>query len=134
MAMTKDEFKKKFGISDKAILLDDFETFSKGIIGVSTDHNHVIYDYDLLTSTLAQSYMDTDIEAGKTVRDFEEYEETATEYLDYNTLGAINGMPEEYRPIMVMPTDYEEAGEVYREEEFDADDISYAKALMQAAA
>lgn len=39
--MTKEEFIEMYSVEDGTILLEDWETYSKGIIGVTEDRKHI---------------------------------------------------------------------------------------------
>lgn len=72
-----------------AVFLEPRETFDKGIIGVTPDLYHVIYDYDRLIQAF--------IEEGAT-------EEEAIDNLEYNTLRSIPYMGEG-KPEIIFSVD-----------------------------
>ena len=129
--MTREEFNKKFNVDERALILEPYDLFSEGIIGVTTDRKRIIYDFDLLAQAIKKDLMENDKEE-------EEAETEAIDFLCYNTIGTIVGMPEEFRPIMIYPDDYqaeeEEEQERYEEELEKEENLSYGMALAQAAA
>lgn len=87
--MTRDELKEIYTLEDEAVFLNPAETFDKGIIGVSADSLHIIYDYEKLVESF--------VEKGST-------EEEAREDLDFNTLRSIPYMGAGY-PIVMFPAE-----------------------------
>lgn len=103
-SMTKEDFIRKAELNDGTILLEDWETFSKGITGVTSDRNHVIYSYDKLADALRELY----IKDGSAEDEFDA-EYMAVDWLEYNTIRSLPYMPEEFRPIIQYDIDVVDA-------------------------
>lgn len=43
--MTKEQIIEAYGIEEPVLFFEPEEVFNKGILGVSEDHNHIIYGY-----------------------------------------------------------------------------------------
>ena len=97
--MTKDDFINEYLLEDGTVILEDWDTFHKGIIGVTDDHCHIIYGYNKLTEALADSYMQTES------INQEEAMLMAIDWIEYNTIRAIPYMDKEYRPIIAIEVD-----------------------------
>lgn len=95
-----EDFIKKTRLNDGAVLLEDWDTFSKGIVGVTPDRNHVMYSYEKLSEALKDLYMKSDV-----ALDEEEAESMAWEWLDYNTIPVVDQLPIEFRPVIVYETE-----------------------------
>ena len=94
--MTKQEFIDAYGIEDGTIFLEDWETYSKGIIGISHDHQHVIYSHNKLVDAVAEYLLKkNDIPEDEAVNQ-------AIEWIDYNTIRALPYMNEEFRPEIIF--------------------------------
>lgn len=98
--MTRQEFIDNYELEDDVVILEDWESFSGGIIGITEDHCHIIYGYYHLVDSLASSYM-------KYEKDLTEEEAItmAMEWIDYNTIRSLPYIDSEYRPIICMETE-----------------------------
>lgn len=85
--MTREEFIAENGVSESALLLEPWEDFSKGILGVSDDGNHVIYGYNKLVEALTDCDSDKD-------------EQAAVDWIEYNTIRSLMYVSADYRPII----------------------------------
>ena len=104
--MDKEKFMSQ--LAEGTIVFEDWDTFSKGIVGVTPDRCHVIYDYDKLAEALKDSFLpDSEGEDDAYV--------SAIEWLEYNTLRTLPYLPSSSRPIVLMN---EEEAEDYKFEEF----------------
>lgn len=95
--MTKEEFIEMTGLDEEAIIFEDWDVFSKGIIGVNEEVTRVVYGYDKLVNALAEDYMKQD---SNLLQD--DAITMAIEWLDYNTLRSLPYIEEEHRPIIVF--------------------------------
>lgn len=86
--MTKEELQKACALERVTVFLEPAYIFDKGIIGITPDCFHVIYDYEKL------------VEAFITEEGCSESE--AREWLDYNTIPCLP-MLGEGQPIMMFP-------------------------------
>ena len=86
-------------IEDDTIILEPQEEFNGGIIGVTEDKCHLIYSYDKLVESLAESYKKE--AEGKTEELDEDFLSQAAEWIDFNTLPSINYWDPEHRPIII---------------------------------
>ena len=94
--MTRDEFIETAGLEDGTIILEPWEEFSGGIVGVTEDRCHVVYDYDRMVMSLAAAW------AGEAEdRDEEQLLADAQDWVDYNTLGYMPNWDAEHRPIII---------------------------------
>lgn len=87
--MTKEEFISDFNLEDETILLEPWEEFSGGIIGVSDNNHQVIYGYDKLVKSLMRAW---DLKE-------DEYQD-AIDWIEVNTLPTLPYLPSEFRPII----------------------------------
>lgn len=87
--MTKAEFEEYNDIEPGTIILEPWETFSKGIVDCTVDKCHVIYSYE----KLAEAMREEDGELGM---------EFIYDELNYNTLGNLENMDAEQRPIIML--------------------------------
>ena len=94
--MTKEEFIAETNVDENAIILEDWEVFSKGIIGVDEGGTRIVYGYYKLADALSKDYMEQDENLTQ-----EDAMTMAFEWLDYNTLRSLAYLPAEYRPIIV---------------------------------
>lgn len=78
-------------VEDEAVVLDPREIFNKAVVVVSVDGRHLIYDYELAAEALQNANSEGD------AFDLQE----AIEYLEFNTLRALEYVPTEFRPIVV---------------------------------
>lgn len=78
-------------VEDEAVVLEPREIFNKAVVGVSVDGCHLIYDYDLAAEAL--------INANDEDGTFELQD--AIDYLEYNTLRALEYIAAEFRPVMI---------------------------------
>ena len=119
--MDKQTFIKNNGVKEGAVILEDWDTYSQGITGV-TDDGRVIYDYNMLAVALANSFADDNLDS-MTEEEAEEFMTEAYEWLDFNTLGTLYGLPEDIRPVIT--------GVGYGDDEDDDDDdICLERVLM----
>ena len=112
--MTKEEFIENYSLEDGTIILEDWDSFKGGIIGVTEDHKHIVYSYEKLAESLAAAY-EKDYKEGKypvkfdegLTEDemFQEFYQDAIDWIEFNTLGYLPNMNEEYRPIIIFETE-----------------------------
>ena len=97
--MTKESFLAHHNVKDNAIVLEDWNVFSKGIVGV-TDDGRIVYNYDLTAIALAENFAGVPLETldQDTRNDFMDQ---AYEWLDYNTFGMIDTLSEDVKPVFV---------------------------------
>ena len=90
-------------IDEETIILEPQDVFNEGIIGVSEDKNHLIYSYQKLTDSLAESYEKEFYENNKEPNEDEipDFVQDACEWLDYNTIRALPYMDSEHCPIIM---------------------------------
>lgn len=97
--MTKEELQEyldAFSADDNIIILEPQEEFNSGIVGITIDGCHLIYDYKKLVIGLAEKYHDEDSEEG-----FDECILSASEWVEFNTIRSLPYMNSEYRPIII---------------------------------
>lgn len=92
---SREEFIENNSLEDETVILEEWDVFKKGIIGISSDGCHIIYSYDELVVALADSYRD-DAESD------EDAEQMAIDWLEYNTLRSLDYIGPGYRPIICM--------------------------------
>jgi len=107
--MDKEEFLQKAQLQDGAVLLEDWDDFSGGIVGVTPDRCHVVYGYSELVASLTLAYirgfLNNPSLFNECLNDHgtfttEDAAQMAVEWIDYNTLGALCNVPESSRPII----------------------------------
>ena len=102
--ITPDELINEYGLNAEAVdnggLFEPQEEFNPGIIGISSDYNHVIYSYEKLAENLSESYRNQAIKNGSFDEDTDYYSE-ACEWLDVNTIPSLDYKDKEYVPIVV---------------------------------
>lgn len=86
--MTREELKEACALERVTVFLEPANIFDKGIIGITPDCFHVIYDYEKLVEAFITEEGYTD--------------EEAREWLDYNTIPCLP-MLGEGQPIMMFP-------------------------------
>lgn len=87
--MTKAEFLNAYSINDNTIVLEPWEEYEKGIIGITEDRKRIIYGYLKLIDSLLTAW---DMP--------EEDSQEAIDWIEYNTIRSLPYLPEEYRPII----------------------------------
>lgn len=97
--MDKQDFIDYYQLEDDTIILEDWDTFSKGIVGVSEDHCHIIYGYNKLVDALSESYKN------ENQTDEEDLITMAIEWIEYNTLRSIPYMDQGHCPIIMYELD-----------------------------
>lgn len=99
--MNEDELKEKlreWNVEDEIIILEPQKDFNKGIIGVTEDKCHLVYDFQKLVAGMAgENFMNKSNDE----RTFEDFLEEASEWVDYNTIRSLPYMNEKYRPIII---------------------------------
>lgn len=95
--MTKDEFVEINDIEDGTVILEDWDTFKRGVVGISEDRRHIIYGYDALVKALSDSYKKTEPDLSD-----EELNTMAIDWIEYNTIRSIPYMPTGYEPIIIV--------------------------------
>ena len=83
-------------LDEEAVVFEDWDVFSKGIIGVNEDATRVVYGYNKLVNALKEDYMQQDESLSEA-----DAELMAVEWMDYNTLRSLPYIEEEHRPIIV---------------------------------
>jgi len=86
--MTREELKEACALERVTAFLEPANIFDKGIIGITPDCFHIIYDYEKIVDSFINTAHWT--------------EEEAREWLDYNTIPCLQLMGEGY-PIMMFP-------------------------------
>lgn len=95
--MTKEEFIEINSLEDGTVILEDWDTFKGGIVGVSEDRCHIIYSYDALVKSLSESYKKDEPDLTE-----EELNTMAIDWIEYNTIRSIPYMPKGYEPIIMI--------------------------------
>ena len=54
--MTREEFIEMYQLEDDCIILEPWEDFKDGIVGVTEDRTQIIYSYQGMVESLARSY------------------------------------------------------------------------------
>jgi len=80
---------------NECIIFED-PSFDNSIIGVSDDGKHVIYDYEKMVKEFVNDNNISD-DDGEGVME-------AVDFIDYNTIRALNYMSDDNKPIVVMDT------------------------------
>ena len=96
--MTKQEFMEKYSLDPETILIgadEEWEIYKNAIVGVTEDKCHVVYSYDKIVESLADSFMKESYDENR------DYATEAMEWIDYNTIRSIPYLPENYRPIII---------------------------------
>lgn len=96
--MTKEEFVEKYSLDSETILIEsdgEWEIYKNAIVGVTEDKCHVVYSYDKMVESLADSYMEDSYDENR------DYATEAIEWIDHNTIRSILYLPENYRPIII---------------------------------
>lgn len=93
--MDREEFISINNIEDGTIILEPFDIFKKGIVGVNEERNKIIYSYQGLVQALAESYEKewNENEENKLYEKPDFYFD-ACEWLDCNTLRSLPYMGE----------------------------------------
>ena len=50
--MTREDFIKNYDLEDETIILEPWEDFSGGIVGITEDHKQIIYSYQGMIESL----------------------------------------------------------------------------------
>lgn len=107
--MTKEEFIETYRLEDDCIILEPWEDFKGGIMGVTEDRNHVVYSYQAMIESLARSYekeyWDNHKDEMYDESRFSDFLDEAVEWIDYNTLRSLPYLDTNYRPIIMIDTD-----------------------------
>lgn len=100
--MTRDEFIDYWNLEDDTIILEPWDDFKNGIIGVTDDKCHIVYGYNKLTEWLSNEY-EKEWNEKEHLEDEEkpDFLLDAIEFIDYNTCKAIPHMNVEFRPIII---------------------------------
>lgn len=109
--MTREEFVETYQLEDDCIILEPWEDFKGGIIGVTEDRTQIIYSYQEMVESLARSYEKEYWEEHKDEtydeNRFSEFLDEAVQWIDYNTLRDLPYRDANYRPIIMIETDLE---------------------------
>ena len=112
--MTREEFIENYSLEDETVILEDWDTFKSGIIGITEDHKHIVYSYEKLAEGLALAYQKdykegkypVKLEEGLSEDEmFQEFYQDAIDWIEVNTLGGIEYCDSEYKPIIIFETD-----------------------------
>ena len=120
MSLSKEEFIVQNKLASGCIILEPWEDFSPAIETV-LEGKRIVYDYDKLVESLAESYR----RSAKIPEDPDyDYETQAIEWIDYNTVRSLPYWQEEFRPIIVCISK-EELNEFFEQfySEFDKNKI-----------
>ena len=109
--MTREEFIEIYQLEDECMILEPWEDFKGGIVGVTEDRTQIIYSYQGMVESLARSYekeywdkhKDETYDADR----FSEFLDEAVQWIDYNTLRDLPYRDVNYRPIIMIETDLE---------------------------
>jgi len=97
MSLSKEEFVSQNKLADECIILEPWEDFSPAIETVLSG-KRIVYDYNKLVKSLAESYRRN----AKTPENPDyDYETQAIEWIDYNTMRSLPYWKEEFRPVIV---------------------------------
>lgn len=112
--MTKEEFIENYSLEDETIILEDWNSFKGGIVGVTEDHKHIVYSYEKLAENLALSY-EKDYKEGKypvkfdegisEEEKFQEFYQDAVDWIEVNTIRSLPYMDSEFAPIIIFETE-----------------------------
>ena len=111
--MTKEEFIKNYSLEDGTVILEDWDTFKSGIIGITEDHKHIVYSYEKLAEGLALAYQKdykegkypVKLEEGLTEDEmFHEFYQDAIDWIEVNTLPTLLYLDKEFAPIIIFET------------------------------
>ena len=115
--MTDKEFFENYNMEEGTLSLTDWDMYKKGIIGITEDHCHIVYSFQKLCESIADTYF-KDYKDGKYPVKFSEglsddeiYQECysdAVEWIDYNTIRSLDYENPEHRPIIIMDIDSSE--------------------------
>lgn len=93
--MDKEEFIYINNIEDGTIILEPFDVFKKGIVGVNEERNKIIYSYQGLAQALAESYeKEWNEDENNKLYEKPDFYFDACEWLDCNTLRSLPYMGE----------------------------------------
>lgn len=110
--MTKEEFIETYQLEDGCIILESWEDYKGGIVGVTEDRSQIIYSYQAMVESLARAYekdyWDKHKDEPYDEDRFSEFLDEATEWIDYNTLRALPYKDVSRRPIIMIETELEE--------------------------
>lgn len=99
--MTKEDFIENNNIEDGTVILEPWEVFSKGIVGMTEDHTQLVYSYEKLQSALAEDYENEwNSKEHSPDEEVPDFYLDACEWLDYNTIRGLPYMGEN-RPIII---------------------------------
>lgn len=96
--MTKEQFVEHDNIEEQAVFIgtdDEWDLYKKAIVGVTEDKCHIVYSYNKMVESLADSYMKESYDENR------DYVTEAMEWIDYNTIRSIPYLPENYKPIII---------------------------------
>ena len=109
--MAREEFIETYQLEDECMILEPWEDFKGGIVGVTEDRTQIIYSYQGMVESLARSYEKHYYEKNKNeVYDadrFTQFLDEAVEWIDYNTLRSLPYYDVNRRPIIMMETELE---------------------------
>lgn len=98
MYKTENEFRQQEKIEPQCIVLTPWEEFAPSIESV-IDHKRVVYEYDAMIRSLAESYRKNSAEPEDPDYDFETQ---AMEWISVNTIRSLPYWPEEFRPFVAV--------------------------------
>lgn len=87
--MTNEELTEKFKLNDGVIILEPSEVYSKAVIGVSEDHDHLIYDYEKMIESLFESIKEDEAYLEEDGIDEDLAWQDATDWIECNTIRSI---------------------------------------------
>ena len=106
--MTREDFIKNYDLEDETIILEPWEDFSGGIVGITEDHKQIIYSYQGMIESLARSYEKEYYENNKDEKydedKFTDFLQEATDWIEYNTIRSLAYWNVEFRPIIMFET------------------------------
>lgn len=87
--MTAKEVAEKYKLNDGVVIFEPSDVYSKAIIGVSEDHNHLIYDYVKMIESLFESIKEDEHYLEEDGVDEDLVWQDATDWIEYNTIRSI---------------------------------------------
>lgn len=104
--MNVNEFLETYGLEDGTIILEPWEDFKGGIIGITEDRCHIIYSFQGMVESLAHSYEKNYYENNKNEKydedKFSDFLQEATEWIDYNVIRSLPYWDVNFRPIVMF--------------------------------
>lgn len=103
--MTKEEFIDFYNLEEGTVILEPWDVFKKGIIGINENHCQIIYGYYKLLSAIADENENYWNEHHSENEEKPEFLMDAMEDVDYNTIRSLPYIASQHKgfePIVVM--------------------------------